>query len=668
MVEKKPKKNPIQSINKKNPKKQAKKSDTKKNTAEDGFETITSIYRDDQNKEVDMTKLDRRKLTKKRLLGYFIIALLFMLAVVSVAGFFIFNRGQSGGDNSIQLTIDAPKDVASGEEVLFEITYLNKENVAISEADITLLYPDGFHFSRSDPEAENESNTFWRLNGIASGAGGRIKIYGQVIGEIDETKTFQATIDYTPSNFSSAFKERASHSLEVTSSIFDLALKAPLRIVSGQDTEIEVTVKNNSDIDLSNVKVVATYPENFVLKNSDPEVLDDEKSWFFKKLKTKDEQIIMLNGIFEGDPGETQEVKMKLGIVMNNGEFRLQNEKSALIFLVKPELNLQLTVDGYNQENSTNVGDVLEYKIAYQNASDLKLENIVLQARFATDTQILDFSSIEDSNNGVIDEDQKTITWSADEMEELSAIVPRAEGSFAVAIPIVSSLSPQKSTDNNFSVDTFVKVNSLEAENTGNFETMSESNHVIIKMNSKVNLQAEARYYSDEFEKLGSGPLPPIVGEATTYRIFWTVTNMYNDIKNVEVSAVLPKDVSWNGNYEGSSDTKVTFNRSTRTVTWKIKNLPANSGTLLPIAEATFDISITPTMQQVGKLVMLTQESVLNARDGFTGFDVEVDDRVITTDLENDVAARGRGVVVDELEILNDNINSNSNLNTNSSE
>ncbi|MBU2229003.1 hypothetical protein KJ810_01195 [Patescibacteria group bacterium] len=661
MVEQKSKKTSTQSSNKNNPKKLTKKGNTKKDTAEDGFETITSIYQDDQHKEVDMTKLDRKKLTKKKLLGYFIIAFLFMLAVASVAGFFMFNRGLSNGDNSIQLTITAPKEVASGEEVEFEITYLNKENVAISEADITLLYPEGFYFSRSEPESANESHTFWKLKSIPSGAGGRVKIYGQVIGEIDETKTFQATMDYTPSNFSSTFKEKISHSLEITSSIFDLALETPLRIVSGQDTEMKITVKNNSEIDLSNVKVIATYPDDFLLKSSDPEVMDDKKTWFFKELKTKGEELITLNGVFKGDPGDSQEIKMQLGLVMNNGEFRLQNEKSAIIFLVKPELNLQLTVDGYNQEHSVNLGDILEYKVAYQNVSDLKLENVVLQAQFDSDTQILDFSSIEDASSGVIDEELKTITWSAEEMGELASIVPRAEGSFAVTIPIVTSLSPQKSTDNNFSIETFVKVNSLEAEDTGNFETMSESNHITVKMNSKVNLQAEARYYSDEFEKLGSGPLPPIVGEATTYRVFWTVSNLYNDLKNVEISTVLPKDVSWNGNSTGSSNTKVNFDRATRTITWKIQNLPANSGTLLPIAEATFDVTITPTSQYVGRLVVLTQESILSGRDNFTGFDLEVDDRVITTDLENDVAARGRGVVVEELEIVNSNINTNSN-------
>jgi hypothetical protein len=498
------------------------------------------------------------------------------------------------------------------------------------------------------------------LDNIPAGKGGKIKIYGQVIGEIDETKTFQATMDYMPANFSSSFKEKASHSLEITSSIFDLSLKAPLRIVSGQETDMEITVKNNSEISLNDVKVAASYPDGYELKSSDPESDDDKKSWFIETLTTGEEKIIKLSGVFTGNPGDTQEMKIQLGIVMNNGVFRLQSEKTALIFIVKPELNMQFTVDGYNQEYSVDPGDELEYKILYQNASDLKLNNVVIQANFISDTQILDFESIDDPNDGIYNKEEKTITWSSAEITELAAIVPGGEGEIVVTIPVVSYISPQKSSDNNFSIEAFAKVKSLEAEDTGNFEIMSESNHVTVKLNSKVELQAEARYYTKDFEKIGSGPIPPMVGESTTYRIYWTVSNMYNNLKNVEVTTLLPEDVSWNGNASGSADSKVTFDRESRTVTWKITELPANSGTLLPIAKATFDVTITPTNNQVGRLMMLTNESILSARDTYTGLDVLVTDRVITTDLENDVAVSGRGIVVEKLDVVNSNGNVNS--------
>jgi len=668
MPEQKSKKIPVKSA-----KKSKDKTTDKKTPSENEGSALASIYRQDHRQKIDMTRLERKKLSKKKLLIYFVVMLLVMFAVVSIAGFFIFNRGQGRTENDIKLAISAPKTVASGEEIELEITYLNQDKVAVKEADLTILYPDGFYFSHSDPQAQNEAHTFWKLGEIASGAGGRVKIYGQVIGEIDVTKTFQVSLSYTPVNFSSVFEEKEAYSLEITSSIVDLSLGAPLRIVSGQDTEIKIQYKNNSELALSNLKIMATYPEGFSLKETDPKPQEGQHSWLVDKLSKKEEGTITLHGIFQGEPGETKEFSVQLGLILEDGEFRLQAEKSALVFLVKPELNLQLTVNESNQELVTDLGDPLEFKVTYQNASEVELKNIVLKAEFVSEADILDFSRITDPQNGKIEE--KTITWEAAEIPEFSSLVPQAEGEFSFTIPTYSTLSPREETDRNFSVTSSVKVFSMETEEIkGNFEKMSESNQVKISINSKVNLEAEGRYYSEEFEKLGSGPLPPEVGETTVYRIFWSVSNLYNDIEDVELTTVLPKDVFWTGRASSGTGDSLSFDPADRRVTWKINRLPANTGQLFPVAESSFEVSITPKAKQEGKLMVLTNESELQARDSFTNQDISISDNLITTDLENDVAAQERGIVVPKgtnknlnlNQNLNENINTNTNSNSNS--
>lgn len=672
MPEKKPKKIPVKSAKEANGSAKGKKvSKDKKASAVSEISTLTSIYRQDQGQKIDMSKLERKKLSKKRLILYLLAVLLVMFALASMAGFFIFNRGQGASGDSIQLTISAPKTIASGEEIELEITYLNQDRVTIKDADLTILYPEGFYFTRSEPAAQNEADTFWKFSELASGAGGKVKIYGQVIGEIDATKTFLVSMSYTPANFSSVFEQKAAHSLEITSSIVDLSLITPLRIVSGQETEIKIQITNNSELPLANLKVLATYPEGFDLKDADPEPLEDNQTWLVDELSKKKEKIITLNGVFQGNPGDVKEILVRLGLILENGEFRLQREKSALVFLVKPELNLQLTVNGSNQELVIDLGDTLEYEINYKNASEVELKNIVLKAEFISPAEILDFSKVTDPQNGKIEE--KTITWGTEEIPAFSSLVPQAAGSFSFSITTNSTISPQKETDRNFSLDSFIKVSSLEIEDTvGNFEKMSESNQIKISINSKANLEAEGRYYSEEFEKLGSGPLPPEVGKTTTYRIFWYVSNLYNDIEDIEVTTTLPKDVFWTGRASSSTGNTLTFDPETRLVTWKINRLTANTGQLFPIAESSFEVSITPTTQQEGKLMVLANESELKARDSFTNHDIKIDDRLITTDLENDVAAQGRGTVVsgnlnaNQNTNLNQNLNLNANINTNS--
>jgi len=366
---------------------------------------------------------------------YFVVTILVMFAAASITGFLIFNRGQGIKEQSIDLTITALKSVDSGEEVEIEITYLNTDNVDIEDADLTILYPDGFYFSHSDPQAQNEANTYWKLNEVKSGMGGKIKIYGQVIGEIKATKTFLVSMSYTPSNFSSTFEEKTSHSMEIASSIIDLSLNAPIRIVSGQETEIEIKLKNNSKLPLSNLKIIAAYPEGFSVKESDPDALEDGHSWLIDKLANEKEKKITLKGVFQGNPGEAKELSVQLGLIMEDGGFRLQSEKTTLIFLVKPELNLQLTINDSNQETAVDLGDVLEYQVEYENASNVELKNIVLKTEFSSENDILDFTSVDDPQNGAIVEN--SIVWGNQEIPELASLVPGAKGSFTFKISTI---------------------------------------------------------------------------------------------------------------------------------------------------------------------------------------------------------------------------------------
>ncbi|PIS42199.1 MAG: hypothetical protein COT24_04755 [Candidatus Kerfeldbacteria bacterium CG08_land_8_20_14_0_20_40_16] len=666
MTEKKVKKIPVAAGKKTSKDPDPGKSNSQEKTkSENEANTLVSIYRQDHRQEIDMTRMDRRKFSKKRLFFTLLVILLVMFAAASIAGFFIFNRGQGKKGESIELTITAPKTVDSGQEIELEITYLNKDNAAIKDADLTILYPDGFYFSHSEPQAQNEANTYWKIGRIDSGAGGRIKISGQIIGDLDSTRTFLTSLDYTPSNFNSVFETKASHSLEITSSIIDLSLVAPIRIVSGQETEINVKFKNNSKLPLSNLKIIATFPDGFSLKEADPAIQEDGQTWLVEELAANEENTIKLKGIFQGNPGDTKEILFQLGLMMDNGEFRLQTEKSAIVFLVKPELNLQLTINGNNQEVAVDLGDTLEYKINYKNASDLELRGVVLTAQFVSETDILNLSKVEDPQSGMIEE--KSISWGAPQIQELSTVVPQAEGEFTFRIPTLSVISPLDETDRNFSIDNYIKVAAAESEDTTvDFEKLSESNHVAVKVNSKVNLEAEGHYYSEEFEKLGSGPLPPEVGETTSYRIFWSITNLYNDLENVEVTSVLPKDAFWTGHATSSTGEAVTFDAATRKVTWKVNRLSANTGQLFPTADANFEVSITPTFKQEGKLMVLVNESALSARDSFTNHDVEASSPLITTDLKNDPAAQGRGIVMPKSENQNLNQNSSGNFNNTS--
>lgn len=625
---------------------------------------IGRIYSEGQEKKVNMTRLERGKSGRKRKAVIIAAALLVFLTAVALAGFFLFNRGQTSSGQSISISIEAPKKIASGDDVQLEISYLNKDAVKLTGAELSIIYPEGFYILESSPDPVNEGRSVWSLGDIMPGAGGKVAVSGQMIGNIGDTKTFQVTCDYTPENFSSAFQEKEAHSLEITSSILELEAEVPMRAVEGQEVEFIYNLTNNSENPLLKIRLDFSFPEGFSFISAEPAAKEGYDRFLIDQLDAKNSRQISIKGSLSGSPGDSKEIKVLYGLVAEGGLLRRQGEASSIIYIVQPELNLTYKVNDSIQESPVDAGDKLEYTVKYKNASDVLISDLILTASFSEDVEVIKFSSLEDEHSGVFDEEEKTITWDKDQIAEFSSIKPQDEGEFSFTLLTKENFSPTTEEDKHLVVKSKVATASMSIDELGDFEQNSESNEVITKINSRVSLEARGWYYSEDYEKVGDGPLPPRVGETTTYRITWDASSLYNDLQGVEVAAKLPKDVFYTGRAYSSEGGVLNFDADSRQVTWKINNIPANTGYLFSPYSAYFDVSVTPESRHVGKQMILMEKSALTGRDGFTGEEVSAEDKVVTTILENDNLAEGKGIVA-PAQNANSNRNSNSNKNSN---
>ena len=83
-------------------------------------------------------------------------------------------------------------------------------------------------------------------------------------------------------------------------------------------------------------------------------------------------------------------------------------------------------------------------------------------------------------------------------------------------------------------------------------------------------------------------------------------------------------------------------NPRTGAITWNIGSLPSNAGFLLPAPEAAFQVSIKPSLGQVGKTVTLTKESEAEGKDIFTNVGL----KSVTSPLDTGNADPEKGAVV----------------------
>lgn len=142
------------------------------------------------------------------------------------------------------------------------------------------------------------------------------------------------------------------------------------------------------------------------------------------------------------------------------------------------------------------------------------------------------------------------------------------------------------------------------------------------------------------------GPIPPKVGEETSYAIHWKISNVSNDISDVKVSAYLPTWARWN-NKVFPQEENVSFNERTHEIIWDIGKMKNGTGVLDDPREVVFQISVLPEVNQIKENIPIMTNTILTARDDFTGSNIREEIKQKTTSISEDIsiAANGYSVV-----------------------
>lgn len=601
---------------------------------------IAKMYQDEAGKPLDLTKLDKRKKSKK--ITYLkIIGLLLLLLAVSAAGFFVFFRDKKFKEGDVVLKISASENIASGEEATLTVQYLNQGQAFLGNLELSATYPDGFTYKNSEPEADNTYNQYWKLGDLGVGKAGEVKITGQIMGEVGSTKSFTAKLNYKPSNFNATFSTETSFSAVISSSIIGLEIEGAKNVILDTEVSYKIKYKNEATEALEKLRIIATYPEGFTPVSSNPAFSENKDTWQIDRLEAGNTGEIELKGKFSGEAGDLKELKIKVGLLDAEGKFSPQVEKSLLVLIISPELNLTEKINTLSSNQAVNLGDILTYDLRYKNNSDLEIKDLTLSMEL--DGKLFDLPSLADELKGKIKE--STITWTKEQISGLASFKPADEGEITFKIKLKEKLTLSGSEDKNFKIMSKFKGKSVSLESLGGGALEVESNTITLSINSQADLEGEARYYSEENEALGAGPLPPQAGKTTTYRIFWYLTNTSNELNTVAATTTLPEDIYWTGQNKNVSAGDLNFNPATRQVTWSINKVPVGTGQILPQLSASFEISITPKVSDVGNVKILTDKTSLTATDSFTLASLTAFADSLTTDLKNDISAQGKGTV-----------------------
>lgn len=594
---------------------------------------------------VDLPKLLQQ--SRRRRTWLYVTSGLVVLLGLAFGGYYIFNHSGGGkfGEEAVALSLAGPASVPSGQTVEYTLTYANNQGVDLNQVEVNLRYPAGFTVQTVLPQADKPDGTSVALGTIAAHQTGTVVIRGQLVGEVSDKKDFSALVTYQPTNFNAHFTKAATMSTDIVASVLNLEVSAPQQLPADQPLSLNITYHSSATSKLTGLLLKFTAPGGFQLDVPQlPAWNGTTDTWTLPDLDPKAQGQVALTGKFtDAAQSGPQNFLVAVGLVGPDGAtFAAQEEKSVVVNLIKSHLTVQLTANDMSVQSTADLGQELDYQIDFANEGDIPFTNVTLVGQF--DTTYLDWSSLKDPNNGTPDRAKGTITWGPNTLPLLQSLGSGNRGSLRFSFNLNASLPAGVTQGPSFTAQ--VTAQGQSQVGGANQPVSSQSNQLVTKVNTQFTLEAEGRYYTNDLVKLGSGPLPPKVGQTTTYVIFWRLGNSFNEVDTVEVTTTLPQGVEWTGQTTVTAGQKVTYNPNTREVRWDLNRLPAGAGASFTKPEASFEVALTPQSSDVNKILVLTKTATATSHDTFSGADLIATAKLITTELDNDAAAQGKGTVV----------------------
>lgn len=602
---------------------------------------LMEIYSNDG----DLPDFKTIKIKKKR--GFLVSFIYFILFFALVVGgsFWAFNyfKGSQNNSSVLDISIISPEKISLGEEFYYEIEYKNSSNYNLNNVNLNIVYPDNFILLEVYSIDKTDDNKNWLIESLGAKIGGKIKIRGKMINKEGVNNLLSVKSGYEISGISSNFSKESFNSVMVGSLPFQFQEDYFSTVLVGEEYPLKVTLKN---FPLERIKDFVFYfngPEEiFSVKNIEnkdfSEIITVEKinDNSFKIIpKTTDTLIEKMELDFKYKISEKRNDQESFSwglkyIDENQKDFTFL-EKPINLEVIKSDLHLSLSENDNSTDFPINFGDNIDYVIKYSNKGDKNMKDLVIMA--VLDSNFLDWTSLKDSNGGKIS--RKTISWSSQEISGLKELAPGEGGEIKFSIKVADF--DKIDFGQNLEIKSYAQFsigNIEELEDDGDRLTDNRSNTIINKINSDLALEEKVLYFDEDNIPVGSGPLPPVVGEKTSFKYYWNLSNTLHELRDIKIELLLPSYVIWEDNFNVSAG-NIMFDPVTNKVFWTLSRWPLG----VDKVNVNFSVNITPTEAEYNKIMILSSGSSLEATDIETGSIINKKTEAKTSRLEDDSIA-----------------------------
>jgi len=539
--------------------------------------------------------------------------LFILIIILGAAGYWYYQKGIYSKE-VLKVEILGKNEVDLAEEVEYLVKYKNNGDFRLEEATLTFEYP-------KNSVAEGEKYPRMKLDDIYPGEEKTVSFKARIFGKEGEVKEAKAQISYHPKDIKSTYTRDSTFTTLIKTVPITFEFDLPSRVEPGKEISFRLNYFSNVNYPLSDLGIKVQYPDSFEFIDSKPKALE-KTDWNIGLLNRAQGGRIEISGTLKGAIDESKIFTAQIGM-WQDGEFLLLKDTSRGIQIGKSSLYIFQEINN-NPKYVASPGDLLDYEITFKNIGDQPIENILMIVNL--DGDALDFDSVKVTPGSFKKEDKK-IVWDYTMVPDLKILLPTDEGKVEFWVKVKDDL-PQD-------------LKNLEIKDTVYLDNLRED--FSTKINSKLEISQIGNFQDDFFGN--SGPLPPKVGQTTTYTIMWQVKNYNNDLKNVKVRAILPDWIRLTGEIT-PKDAKFSFDSASKEILWDLGDIPAGSGVSSIAPTVSFQVAFTPTSSQRGQTPNIIGEAKITADDTWTESIIEKTSPAVNTTLPDDPSmGQGMGVV-----------------------
>jgi hypothetical protein len=493
-------------------------------------------------------------------------------------------------------------------------------------------YPQGSSGASANNQTFRES-----LGTIPSGAVVNENLTPILFGEQGSTVPITISLEYRVAGSNAIFVKDTTYNVTINSTPINLSVDAPVTVSPNQAITLKVKAALNATTPVPKILVRLDYPIGFQFTSATPAPSFGNNIWNLGDFAPGAEHDISISGkmigVFDGDQktfnistgSQSDADKSTIGVVLNSIQ--------QVVAIQKPFIEAKLSINGVSQNiYASDSKTPIQAEIDYANNLDTQVNDLQITAKISGNAFNPQTIRVQ---QGFYDSADNTITWDKSSIDKLATVNPGDSGSVTFSVSPLSLFSATGGMLSNPSINIEVDVSGKQSATGFATNSLTNSSSAAINIISDVGFSDEAFYYSGAFTN--TGPIPPAVGKATTYNVVWSLSNTANSISNAQVIATLPAWVNFVGSFSPSSE-DLTYNSVTKQITWNVDRIPKGAGITGNPRSVTFQVSLTPSLSQVGAMPIILNDAVLTGHDDFANVDVKVEKAGLTTNLDSDGA------------------------------